>query len=378
MQNRFTQLILALITTLALFTSCKKEYSADEPLPDVYDPSLLIGSQNGFLYALDPSTGDKKWEYNAAANIQGSPLVMKDYVYVPSEDGFIHKLDAKTGKLVIKYTTPKGQVITTPTGENGFVYFGSSNDTMYCWDAVADTIEWKHKVGGAIYSSALLYDTLVVFGCNDGKVYALDKEDGLQVWAFNPGTASGFTSSPAFLDSFIYIGGTDGRMYELKVFNGTQVWAYATGGPILSSPAIFGGNCIFGSNDGKIYCVDIISGQTRWNPIDLKDRLVSSPYPYNQTIYIGSYDHNMYAIDIIDGYIKWSKTTEGIVKSSPMVYKNKLYFGSHDKFLYALDPETGDQYWKQNINGLIECSPVVDNRDGSSTYTSTVSGNSPY
>lgn len=377
MQNRYTQFVLTLVAIIFTFSSCKKEYSPDEPLEETFTPTVFIGSQNQHLYALDPVTGIKKWEFFTGGSIYGSPMVLKDWVFVPTENGRIFKLDAKHGTLIKTYVL-EGQILATPTSDGDYMYIGAGDNNMYAFDIIADTLEWKAGVGAGVFSSAIIFDTVVLFGCNDGKVYGLDKENGVQIWTFDPGTGGPFISSPAIADTFVYIGGLDGRMYKFNVFNQNVEWQYQTSGSILSSPVLVGGNCIFGSNDNNLYCIDVIAGLPRWDPIPLKERITSSPFFHDQTIFVGSYDFNMYAINVIDGTIRWTTETKGLIKSSPLVFDNQLYFGSYDKFLYCVDPLTGNINWKQNINGLIECSPAVDKLDGKSNYTSTISGNSPY
>jgi len=82
---------LFLLLTILSFSllSCDKNMSKDAPLPFVKTPSVYIGSQNAVLYALDPQTGEKRWEFNAGGNIQGSPCVYNDWVFVISELGQI-------------------------------------------------------------------------------------------------------------------------------------------------------------------------------------------------------------------------------------------------------------------------------------------------
>lgn len=391
MQLRLTNLLIAVIGTLALFTtSCKKEFSKDDPFEPDYTPTVFIGSQNQFLYAFDPVTGAKKWEYYAGANIQASPLVLNDKLFVVAENGFIHKLDAKTGSLIKKINIG-GNLLSTPYGEqkgkdgNDYIYFGTgTKNTLYCYDATADTMEWEFTTGGNVYSSPTLYDTLVLFGSYDGKVYALDKEDGAKVWEFT--TGGPVHSSPTTSASgYVMIGSNDNNMYWLHVNTGLMKWQFPTGGIVQSSPITFGGVTVFGSNDGYVYCVDDSSAIERWK-IKTGDRIASSPYFWAkkdtasslQLVFVGSYDYSMYAINILDGTVKWQYATKALIKSSPLVFEDKLYFGSHEKFLYCLDPATGDLFWKQNVNGLIESSPVVDNMDNRSRYTSSISGNSIY
>lgn len=379
MQNRLAYFILFLVgLTSILYTSCSKNMSKDDPLSSVYSPSVFISSQNAFIYALNPVSSVKKWEFHASSNVQSTPVVYKDFLFVAEEAGNIYKLSLKTGKALDTFILG-GQILATPVIEKDTLYVGASG-TMYAIDVNSGITAWSKNIGSNLYSSPTVFDTLLIYGCYDGNVYATDRVDGSSVWTYaSPSAGNQFYSSPVVSGNYVYIGGlNDGVMYCLNVFSGNLKWGYPTGGGIQSSPIVYGGNVIFGSNDYNLYCIDTASGFPRWAPINLHDRIVSSPYAYNQLIYVGSYDYNMYAVNIIDGTIKWQFKTGAIIKSSPMVYDSKLYFGSHDKFLYCLDPVNGDIKWKQNINGLIECSPSADNMDGKPSHIASISGNSVY
>ena len=70
-----------------LFSGCqKKDYSADEPLPTVYTPSVFISSQNKYLYALDPVSGAEKWEFNLHGTTVATPIVIGTYLFVATTD----------------------------------------------------------------------------------------------------------------------------------------------------------------------------------------------------------------------------------------------------------------------------------------------------
>src|SRR5690606_24473708 len=120
MQNRYTYLFFALIATVTIFSSCKKEFSPDPPLEETYDKSIFIGSQNQFIYALNPETGHKKWEFHTNGNIQSSPVVVDDFVFVCSENGTIYKLDAKTGTLLKIYSLG-GSILATPVTDKEYI-----------------------------------------------------------------------------------------------------------------------------------------------------------------------------------------------------------------------------------------------------------------
>jgi len=234
MLQRWMKFMVVFAAASVLSTSCKKEYSKDEPLPEEFKPSLFISSQNEFLYALDPKTGDKIWEYYIGTNVQATPVIIGDYLFLPTEDSLI-KMDAKRGTVVKKYNLmPQhnmfGFLSSPTTGPGGMLYIGSVNDTLYALDANNDQIKWKVGLGADIMSSPILVGTqLIVAAANT--VHSLNTTDGSTNWTF---TGGAFRSSPAVSGDNVFIGSDNGNMYSLNLRTGVQNWAYATGGFIES------------------------------------------------------------------------------------------------------------------------------------------------
>lgn len=371
MLQRWTKTLLFLAGSITLFSSCEDKFSGDEPLAPVYQPSLLLGSQNQVLYAINPITGKKNWEYFAGTDISTTPLVLGDKIFLSTATNFLFKLDARKGVLLQKVDLKK-PMLSSPTGEGNTIYT-SAGDSMFAVNADNGEIKWRFSAGDLILSSPMIYRSMILFGCNNGSVYALNQGDGTQKWSFSAGAA--VISSPTASGPYIYVGSVNGKMYALDADNGNQRWEYTTGGIIESSPIAYGGNIIFGSNDNILYCVDSAAGKERWK-FTTGDRIVSSPYGYQQVVYAGSYDYNFYAINILDGSIKWKYRTNAIIKSSPLVHQGMVYIGSYDKHLYNFDT-SGTVNWIYDIDGTIETSPVIDDLTGKSFYPS-ISGKSIY
>jgi len=372
MQQRWINRMLAIALIAGVFTSCKKDYSKDDPLPEVYTPSIFVTSQNAILYAFTLDVGVKKFEYPVGDNAIASPIVFNGDLYVTLVNGRILRMDINHPTVKHTYNL-FAQLSATPIGDagTGLLYVGTSNDSMYAIDTKADTIRWRFGTKGQIISSPTIYQDRLIFGSYDGSVYAVSKFDGHKLWSYNAGVTTSFYSSPTKSGKFVYIGASDGNLYALDTA-GNLKWKYHTNGEIKSSPIIYGGNVIFGSNDYNLYCIDSASGKQRW-AFATNDRIESSPYAFGQVIYVGSYDYNMYAVNILDGTVKWKFPTSALIKSSPMVYDGRLYFGGYDKYLYALDTSNGGIVWKQNINGSMDCSPLIVKPDGSN-YNTSISG----
>ncbi len=376
--RRFFTFYLGLgLLSMVLF-SCSKNMSSDTPLNPVYYPSIIISSDNQFVYSFDLTTGVKHWEYNVNDDVFASPLLYNGMVYIPALNGIVYKLDARSGKLVSKFILNNGayQLMATPIAFNNLLFFGATNDSMYAVDTATNSIKWRFGTGNKIVSSPTISNGKLVFASYDGNVYCLDATSGLSVWTYTTANTDSFYSSPAVNGSFVFIGGLNKTMYELHMSDGSLVWKMSTQGSIQSSPTIFGGHCIFGCNDYRVYCLDSIKGKIIWAD-STSDRVISSPVPdiNNQTIVIGSDDGHVYSLNILNGTTKWSFTSplNYMFESSPIVYNGIVYAGGFDKYLYALDPATGNIKWKQNINGVIRCSPVIDDL-GTGSTNSGISG----
>ncbi len=371
MPQRWLKTLAAVTVSAVLLTACQKnDYSKDEPLPETFTPSLYIGSQNRYLYAFEPGTGVKKWEFNMHANLQATPVVVGEYLIVPTEDT-LFKMDAKRGAVLKAYeffppATHLTSFISSPAFQGSVIYAATTTGTVYAIDTKDDKLLWTYNAGGNITSSITIYDGQLIFS-GAGKVHSVAAINGVATWT----TALPVDfSSPAVAAPYVYVGANDGKLYALDITTGTSKWTYATGAPIQSSPMVYGGNIIFGSNDYNVYCVDSVAKKERWI-YKTADRVISSPYGSDQVVYFGSYDYYFYAVNVIDGSLKWRFKTGALVKSSPLVKDGMVYVGGFDKQLYAFDT-TGALKWQKSIDGIIETSPVI--YDLEKGYYPTISG----
>lgn len=372
LRGHYRALAAAAIFTLAGFTSCKKEYSPDDPLPDVYTQTLFVSSNNQIVYALDPVSGERKWKFPVAGEVHATPVYYNKNVYIATIAGILYRIDPQYGTE--KANRNFGAPITgTPIMRDG-VMLVPSGTKLYAIDPnslsdIDDVNIPPFDIGGDINSSPAIHNipgiqdkAIFISGMNN-KVVALN-QDLQQIWEYTPADAGAFYSSPCVVnDSFLYIGNDNGKVYSIYTHTGTEKWAFTTNGQVRSSPIHIGGNVLVGSNDRNLYSVDSSTGLLRWK-VETGDIVQSSPAVYNQYVYFGSYDGKFYCVDIIDGEVKWTQPTFGLIKSSPVIYHGDVYFGSFDKNLYRLDAISGAQKFVFNVNGQMVTSPIIDSIGG--------------
>ncbi len=140
--------------------------------------------------------------------------------------------------------------------KDGSVYFGSSDSHLfYRVDAASGRVEWKKSLNMRVYGSAVFSGDRVYFGCFNGYVYGLNREDGSLEWSFQTDGSKAryhtvFNEQDEFRDDFTLYGNTLEAMMQSE----EQIQSL---GSVSSTPVIHEGRMYFGSTDSTFYAVPL-------------------------------------------------------------------------------------------------------------------------
>ncbi len=96
----------------------------------VADGIVYAADLNGFLFAIDASTGEKLWTYDALAPFWSSPLVADGKVYAADTEGDVAVLrHGRTLEVQAEIAMPR-PVYTSPSTDGSVVYLATS-ETLY-------------------------------------------------------------------------------------------------------------------------------------------------------------------------------------------------------------------------------------------------------
>ena len=112
--------------------------------PVVSDSVLYVGSNDGYLYALNAADGGLRWRFDAGAAVNSTPAVSGDAVYLADDAGVIHALARADGR-------ERWRLAGGPTAP----------------------LAWGVESGDRYTSSPALVGAVVVVGNRDGRVYAI-------------------------------------------------------------------------------------------------------------------------------------------------------------------------------------------------------------
>ena len=135
-----------------------------------------------------------------------------------------------------------GKAQFSPVEYDGVLYIGGA-DTVLALDATNGQLIWSHKVeldpngqGTTMRGGVVVYNGNVFATLEDGRVIALDRETGEEVWSTQVGVidmTEGFTAQPIFADGKIVVGpvggdsgGVNGRVVALNSEDGSIAWQF--------------------------------------------------------------------------------------------------------------------------------------------------------
>jgi len=300
--------------------------------PAVVDGLVYFGSFDGYVHALDASTGEERWRFQTGGEVWSSPAVADGKVYIGSGDYSLYALNAVTGEQLWRFETG-AQVNSSPTVADGVVYVGSTDGCVYAVDAATGKVLWRFQTEDWVWSSPAVIGGTVYIGSKDKYVYALDAATGELRWRFRTGGL--VASSPAVVDAVVYVGSGDNSVYALDAVTGQQIWRFQTGGQVTSSPAVVAGVVYVGSEDNHVYALHAATGDEAWR-FGTGKVSWSSPTVADGVVYIGSEDNSLHALDAVTGRDIWHLRTGAEMWSSPTVADGVVYVGNVNGFLYAV------------------------------------------
>jgi len=310
-----------------------------------------------------------KWRYNASSALGQTMLAIDGIVYFATMDGKLFALDIQTGKKIghrktvvdatsaycdtsiflalrygdetlFKYNLKRakndwkidaGDIASEPLILHNEIMVTALYNHIDLYKISDGSKIWQIKTPDQIRSSPAFHNGMIVFGCDDGFVYAVDKIGGQIRWKFK--TNASVTATPAIKDTIVYIGSSDKNFYAIGLNSGKSIWSYQSQGQILLAPAVNDSVVIFGSNDSQLYCLDRFSGRKIWS-FETESIIGTSPLITNNKVLFGSFDYHYYALDLNTGQEIWKYKTKGRVKTAPVIWGNYMIGASENNYVY--------------------------------------------
>jgi len=266
-----------------------------------------------------------------------------------------------------------GPIWAGVTYDGGIVYVGSDDGTVYALDGQSGIEAWRFTSEGAIRARPVLDGRFLLVPSDDGYLYRLDASSGTVDWRSRLGPPlqridyggegyryDGYASSPAIADGIIYISHTEGRLLAIDAATGGELWEFRAEDHIASTPLVRDGRVYFGSFDGQIRAIHSKSGTLLWEH-STGAAVPSSAAWYEEKVIIGSRSYDLLALNAGDGSTAWNHYYWfSWIESTAVVRDGIAYVGSSDsQLLNAIEAGRGRPVWSFDTGGSAWAEPAV-------------------
>ncbi len=377
------------------------------PVIDLAKNAIYFGADDGNLYAIPLISSEQprraKWVFSPDPDpakrhpMRTSPVIdeARNRIYIGADDGKLYAVDRDTGQLVEGFNpAQRAAPIRVPPAldqPRSTLYVAGDDQQLLALNALTGELGGPtnptfNAAKGAIRTAPIIdfVKSAVYFGSDDGKFYAIDR-DNFQTNVFSPVVIGSPIRGSPLLDilgtegAVIYFGADNGVFYAIDR-EGKELYTFETFGPVRTKAAVdpVKNAVYFVSDDGKLYALfrsdekdskgQPIKGRERGkqkfavaivtdnnpNPFD-GDLPRSSPVVDRRlgatgtgTIIVGSVDGRLYGISPDSGRAQFILAVPGAgidpraaIRTTPALYVSgpsasiDIYVGADDGGLYV-------------------------------------------
>jgi outer membrane protein assembly factor BamB len=305
--------------------------------PLAADSFIVVGTLRGEVLAFHARTGKKLGGASFGDAVPGSPALRGNVVYVPlaNSSESIVAYDLAQGKILWKQTC--GDIATSPLLLEQRLYAGTADGALLCIGTETGSILWRYELPAnttlkGIRSSPASDGSLIVFGADDGHVYALDALLGTLRWRCPAGAP--VMAGVALESGSAFVATVEGAILAIDLASGHVRWTYRAGSPVYAGAALADGMVVVGTTGGVVYALRQEDGRKVWE-CALRGAISAPGVISGSWFFVGTLSRLITALRLTDGSVAWRDSLEGRVKTSPAVARDRLVIATDDRVLHA-------------------------------------------
>jgi hypothetical protein len=154
-----------------------------------------------------------------------------------------------------------------------------------------EDLVWERQLRKGVQAPVELTEKVVLVGCDDWFVYALDKATGAPAWQNS--TGSMVLAQPICADGMVYATSFQNGIYAYDLAKGNQLWKFADGTDFVTATGDT--NAYVLNQKGKIAALDKKTGGVKWILSPSRYDFVLKN-PWTSPIFLASKDGRVVAI----------------------------------------------------------------------------------
>ena len=239
---------------------------------------IFFGTDNGTLLAYGADAGDRRWVYNAEAEIRHRPVLRGEALYISAADNSVHAVDWTTGAELWRYRRDPSDAEFEVSGHAGVavgdrtVYTGFSDGSVVALDAfdgseiwtrsLAEDIERRQRGTGLpvlpdVDTTPMLSRRHVFVASYEAGIYALDRDAGAVVWRQPLQGVVGLAGTGTTL----YASRSGAGLVAVSTSDGRILWERPLGPSTFSEPVVHRDLVVVGDGRLGLAAVRRVDGQ---------------------------------------------------------------------------------------------------------------------
>ncbi len=275
-----------------------------------------------------------------------------NHLFFSTDRGFVYSINGERRKIRWLFRTRQESISPPYLGKKS-VYVFDDQGTLYCIDLIG-RLSWKTKINEKITSGITEDQGRIYMGTENGSLYCLDPEDGRKLWRFRAEEA--IRSTPVLTGGKVIFGCDDHRLYILNR-RGNIIGTYEAGGKIQSPLLIDGQSVFFGSHDDCFTCFDLERKRVKWK-IDIGCLVSTTPVADKKRVIFLCWNGILYCLNKKNGNIFWWDTVPSRSFYGLEKVENRIMITSLSSLLVTHDIQTGQKVGEFESGQMIQSNPV--------------------
>jgi outer membrane protein assembly factor BamB len=299
------------------------------------------------------------------------PAVAGEVIYATDTKGEVIALNRLTGKRI--WQVELNEPVSGGVGAgNGLLFVGTYNADVIALDTNDGSERWRGKVSSEVLSPPQTNGDIVVVTSNDGSLTALDHATGKERWRYESSmpllTLRG-SATPLTVNSTVYAGLANGKVLALEADDGLLVWEQRVAIPqgrselermvdVDASPLLVGNILFIVSYQGELVALSRATGRPLWTqPVSSHNNLDSGL----GKVFVTTANNGVEAYDSNSGQLAWGNGQLLRRKlTAPKVVAGYVAVADETGgYLHLLDQSDGGIVARRRIDGAGVRSPMV-------------------
>ncbi len=311
---------------------------------------VIAADYKGRIKAFNAETGRVAWSADVDVDLaSGAGGGSDDIVLIGSQEGDVFALEQATG-IVRWQQKINGEILSPPKSADGIAVVRTADGQLTGLDVNNGNILWRYQRKVPLLSlrgssAPVIAEGQVIAGYANGKLVSVSLYDGSEQWEKRIAVPRGrselerlvdIDAEPVVRDGRVYVVAHNGRAASVSLYDGATIWSQdmssQTGLDVLPDEAVY-----ISDTSDAVSALEDIYGDVLWRQTRLLRRNITAPVILGDTVLVGDFEGYVHWLSREDGrFVSRERISKRAIRSKPLVHGDIVYITSSDGRITAL------------------------------------------